>query len=201
MPTARKRATPKVPEPLRHDVTAPEPVQAAQIALLVMKKTKCQTWKGVIEKSQEMDIREKVWLQPEQQDLIDRYAALLPFLSTSPLVTVVACPVCGSFGLHDKRPPGTKCIFTIRCEGKPVKASSVEVRRAPAATDSEGPVDVEQDLPPQPTAATPQPETLDWSEPVPPLDPYAYPPDDGGGAAHFPAVILPSDYDDDGVFG
>ena len=120
----RAAKAPKPVEPIRHDDTAPAAAQAAQIALLVMKRVRCQTWKAVIDLAAETDIRTKVFLSTTQQALLDQYADILPYLSTSPLVTVVACPACGRFGLQDRRSPGAKCIFTTRCEGKLVKASS-----------------------------------------------------------------------------
>lgn len=141
MASARAAKKPKPADPIRHDDRAPGPAQAAQIALQVMKKLGCQTWKGVVELAGTTDVRTRVFLSPEQQSIIDEYANVLPYLSTSPLVTVVACPVCGRYGLQDKRSPGTKCIFTARCEGKPVKASSAPPRRAAAAPELTDPVE------------------------------------------------------------
>jgi hypothetical protein len=137
---ARVSRKPKPAEPIRHDTFAPAPVQAAQIAILVIKKVKCQTWKAVIELSATTDIREHVVLSAEQQALIDEYRDVLPYLSTSPLVTVIACTACNHYGLQDKRAAGAKCIFTFRCEGKLVKASSAAPRR-PKAMPAESAAD------------------------------------------------------------
>ncbi|WP_433673906.1 hypothetical protein [Microbacterium gorillae] len=149
---------PKPPEPIRHDESVPGPAQAAQIALLVMKKVGCQTWKDVVEKASNTDLRTKVILSPEQQALIDEYADIIPYLSTSPLVTVVACPLCGRYGLQDRRSAGSRCIFTMRCPGKPVKGSSTP--KAQTRTKAEPPDDSSGDVP--------DPAEADVAEAAPP---------------------------------
>lgn len=124
----------KPPAEVRQNRDLPEPVQAAQIALQVLKRAQCQSWSALVEKSVSADIRTIVILDQEQQDLIDRYDHLLPYLSLSPIVTVIACPVCKSYGLHDRKAAGTTCPFTLRCAGKPVKAPLTQ-RKAGDATE------------------------------------------------------------------
>jgi len=148
---ARKRSAPKRPEPIRHNLTAPPVVQAAQIALIAMKKAKCANWKGMVELAAQINIREKVILTAEQQELIDRYANILPYLQTSPLVTVVACTGCGRFGFYDGRPAGAKCYFTLRCTGKLMKASAANER----ITDTDHPAPTGPGVPTEQPPAAP----------------------------------------------
>lgn len=117
---------------VRHSADAPEVCQAAQIAMVIMKRLRVSNWEGVVERARVSDVREKVTLTAEQQELIDTHRNVLPYLQTSPTVTVVCCTVCGRFGFYDKRNPGKACLFTHRCPGVLVKAKSVEERESDA---------------------------------------------------------------------
>lgn len=124
----------KKPQPVktfRHSADAPEPCQAAQVAILTMKALKVSKWAQVVEIAATGDVRATVTLTPVQQSLLDRYAHLLPYLRVRPLQTVVACTVCGLHGITGGT--GTiprNCYFTLGCEGQLVKASSMAARAA-----------------------------------------------------------------------
>ena len=93
-----------------------------------MKAAKVNTWSALVELASAKDVREVVVLTAEQQDILDRHQDLLPYLSVKPIVTVIACTVCGRFGFWDTRSSSKTCPFTLRCSGTIVKASSVAAR-------------------------------------------------------------------------
>ena len=118
---------------VRHRTDIPEAAQAAQIAMIVMRLLHVESWQQLVELSVTEDVRRTVYLTAIQQDLIDRFAHILPMLRMSPMVTVAACPVCGRYGLQDRRPVAKACWFTLRCPGSPVKAPATEARDPDAA--------------------------------------------------------------------
>lgn len=121
---------------VRHNPDAPDVCQAAQIATVIMKRLHVSNWEGVVERASTSDVREKVRLTAEQQELLDEHQNILPYLQTSPTVTVVCCTVCNRFGFQDKRNPGKSCPFTHRCAGELVKAKLTEEREPETTTES-----------------------------------------------------------------
>lgn len=132
--TARKPAS----RAIRHDPSKPDVVQAAQIAMLVMKKLRVNQWRDVVELAATTDVRERVQLTPEQQSLLDANMNVLPHLMVKPITTVFACDTCGLYGLAGKGAVGKKCSLTLHCPGALHKASSAAPRAPKAEAEGEG---------------------------------------------------------------
>lgn len=109
------------PKMIAHAPTAPEPVQAAQIALICMKTVKASNWEAFVAKPIE-ELRRAIILTPEQQSILEKHRRILPYLRTKPLVTLSACDTCGRFGLVGSAAIPAKCPYTLRCDGKVTKA-------------------------------------------------------------------------------
>lgn len=108
-----------------------------------MRRLKVSTWQQVLSRlANEPEARALLVLSAERVQLLREHAFTLPYLSVDPVVTVIACTVCGEVGLHDKRPAPTKCYLTLRCAGQLVRAGTVEARRPSGdeAADGEAPV-------------------------------------------------------------
>lgn len=122
MPRATK---PQVRKTIRHNLTAPEPIQAAQIALVLMGVAQTSNWAGVVAKG---DLAAKVQLTPEQQALLEKHRGYLPYLTRGgregTLRSIVACTVCGRTMFIGSASAPSKCQMTLGCEGTPVKAKA-----------------------------------------------------------------------------
>lgn len=130
---ARPRAK-KPPGPIRHNEQVPKPCQAAQIAVVMMKRLRVSTWQYLIrELADRPDAAALVALTPRQQELLREYDHLLPYLTATSGsgVTVVACPVCGEYALHGTKGQSSGCYLTLACPGKLVRASMSEQRARP----------------------------------------------------------------------
>jgi len=152
-PRAKRVAPP--PKPIRSDASAPPACEAAQLAFVIMTRLKVSVWSQALERlAAEPDAARLVLLDDRQFDVLHANAHLLVHLSTSPAVTVVACPVCGEVGLHGGRAaPPKACYFTMRCPGRLVKAGQREAAlpKAPAESPS--------------TASSPEPAGTEPSAP------------------------------------
>lgn len=122
---AQKRTTREI----THSSDLPAVCQAAQIALLIMKKLKVSTWKDMVDKAAETDLREHVILTRDQQALIDEYAHVVPYLRAKPVTTIIACTGCGLYGIAGPASVGKRCPFRLHCEGQVVKAPATAPRR------------------------------------------------------------------------
>ncbi|MGN7187555.1 hypothetical protein [Microbacterium enclense] len=104
-----------------HDVNAPAPVQAAQIAFAVMAASKTATWAEAISTPR---LADSVRLTAHQQEVIESFRFVLPNLRRrGPVVTVEACPECGRWGWSCS-PVQKRCSWTPGCSGAPVKAAT-----------------------------------------------------------------------------
>ena len=122
------RATkPQVRKTIRHNTSAPEPIQAAQIALVLMQTAKTTNWAGVIA---DTTLASRVQLTPEQQSLLEKHRGYLPYLTRGgregTLRSLVACTTCGRTMFIGTGTAPSKCQMTLGCEGTPVKAKSVQ---------------------------------------------------------------------------
>lgn len=124
-----RAATSKVkpPKVITHAPSAPEVVQAAQIALIAMKASGAATWAEFVT-IPIAELRARVTLTADQQGLLEDHRDVLPYLQVSPLVTVAACDSCGRFGLVSSAAIAAKCGYTLRCEGAVSKASVQDYR-------------------------------------------------------------------------
>ena len=114
-----------------HDPTLPPQAQAAHIALLVLKNTKCNSWEQL---AQSPDAQQLVRLTQSQQNIIDTYAHILPMLRSSPIRTIAVCNVCDRFALAPKTgAPTSTCNLTTACMGKLHKVSAAASKVAVAA--------------------------------------------------------------------
>lgn len=124
MPRATK---PQVRKTIRHNLNAPAPIQAAQIALVLMQVAKTTNWAGVIA---DTTLSERVELTSEQQKLLEEHRGYLPYLTRGgrdgTLRSLVACPVCERTMFIGTGTAPSKCQMTLGCEGAPVKAKSTQ---------------------------------------------------------------------------
>lgn len=127
--TSSAPAKTKVPtrKSIRHNLTAPPVIQAAQIALVLMSAAKTSNWAGVLA---EKDLAERVQLTDEQQHLLEEHRGILPYLTRGgregTLRSVIACPVCHRLMFTGTGTAPTRCQMTLGCDGKPVKARSTQ---------------------------------------------------------------------------
>ncbi|SDH32163.1 hypothetical protein [Microbacterium sp. 77mftsu3.1] len=121
--------TKKVPtrKTIRHNPNAPGPVQAAQIALVLMTTAKTDNWNGVVA---DETLFERVELTDEQQALLEEHRGILPYLTRGgydgTLRSIVACPACGRVMFMAQGTAPKKCSMKLACEGIPVKAKSTQ---------------------------------------------------------------------------
>lgn len=124
MPRATK---PQVRKTIRHNLTAPGPIQAAQIALVLMQVAKSTNWAGVVA---ETTLAQRVQLTPEQQQLLEEHRGYLPYLTRGgnggTLRSLLACPTCGRTMFIGSASAPSKCQMTLGCEGSPIKAKSTQ---------------------------------------------------------------------------
>ena len=120
---------PKVParKSIRHNLTAPPAIQAAQIALVLMSVAKASSWAGVVA---DTTLAERVELTDDQQRLLEEHRGILPYLTRGgregTLRSVIVCPTCQRLMFTSTGTAPTKCQMTLACEGKPVKARSTQ---------------------------------------------------------------------------
>ena len=133
----------------------PELVQAASLALGLMRATKTSSWGELVTDAARWgDCR----VTPAQAQLLDAHQGPLTLLkSGSPALTLAVCPVCNRFTVVAGA-AGASCPLTLGCPGKPVRASAAtrtkpaakEVDTAPALDDAlfpaPEPADVSVDL-------------------------------------------------------
>ncbi len=117
----------QVRKTIRHNTEAPEPIQAAQIALVLMTAAKTNTWAGVVSDS---TLHERVELSDEQQRLLETHRGILPYLSRGgregTLRTLICCPACNRTMFTSTGAAPSKCLMKLGCEGVPVKAKSTQ---------------------------------------------------------------------------
>ena len=106
----------------------PRIVQAAGIALAVMRQTK-RRWSH-----SQMDVPPDIELTPEQAALLDEFSWMLDTIypatveddDTERSVSIFACEECGCWGYMAT--PGTtkpsKCSLNLDCEGQVVRATA-----------------------------------------------------------------------------
>lgn len=121
-------AKPKVRKTIRHAQNAPEGVQAAQIALVLMGVAKAHTWVDVAHND---ELAAVVELDAYQQSILEKHAHLLPYLARGGQGRVarsyIGCPTCGAgmFTAGVSAPP-KRCLMTMGCDGAPIKAKSTQ---------------------------------------------------------------------------
>lgn len=112
---------------IRHNESAPGPIQAAQIALVLMQVAKTTNWQGVIGDD---SLAERVQLTDAQQQLLEEHRGILPYLTrgghTGTLRSLIACPECGRVMFTTSGAAPSKCLMKLGCEGVPVKARSTQ---------------------------------------------------------------------------
>lgn len=138
------RATkPQVRKTIRHNPNVPGPIQAAQLALVLMQVAKTTNWAGVVA---DEELATRVELTPEQQQLLEDHRGYLPYLTRGgregTLRSLVACPKCGRTMFIGTASVPSKCQMTLGCEGKPVKAKSTQ-EPLPKTSSTDAPVGAE----------------------------------------------------------
>mgnify|MGYP003582796873 CR=1 FL=1 len=118
---------PQVRKTIRHNEAAPGPVQAAQIALVLMQTAKSSNWAGVVS---DTTLHERVQLTDEQQAILEEHRGILPYLTRGghdgTLRSIIACPDCGRVMFTATGSAPSKCLMKLGCEGTPVKAKSMQ---------------------------------------------------------------------------
>lgn len=110
-------------------------VRAASLALAVARFCGANTWGEFVDKASAGDaatLKFMAQLDVDEMDsvLVAEHDAPLRLLRVRPLVTVAVCPVCQGWVLVSGGAP-TKCKTTLRCDGKPVKASIATKAKQP----------------------------------------------------------------------
>lgn len=105
----------------------PPLAQAASVALAVARFTKCNSWPELAAKVATGDaatlrLLAQLDVPTEISALISAHEPVLAQLTVRPLLAVAVCPTCQRWTLT-AGPVPTRCKTTLRCEGKPVKAS------------------------------------------------------------------------------
>lgn len=124
--TSRAAKAP-VRKTIRHNPDAPAPIQAAQIALVLMAAAKAPNWAGVVSDN---TLAQRVELTDEQQKLLEDHRGILPYLTRGgregTLRSLIACPACGRTMFTATGTAPSKCLMKLGCEGVPVKARSTQ---------------------------------------------------------------------------
>jgi|GEM_PF-3301935 len=135
---AGKKA-PQVRKTIRHNENAPGPVQAAQIALVLMQAARTENWAGVVG---DTTLHERVQLTDQQQAILEEHRGILPYLTRGgregTLRSIISCPECGRVMFTSAGAAPSKCLMKLGCEGVPVKARSTQ---EPAAKDKDAEVE------------------------------------------------------------
>ena len=114
------------PREIRHDTTLPPIAQAANLALLILARTRRSTWAKL---AADPAAYAEITITPAQQELLDTHLDVISLLATAPARTLYACPTCDRWALIEpKAAPPARCNLTLGCEGRPVKASTVAPR-------------------------------------------------------------------------
>lgn len=127
-------AKPPVGFTLPDDV--PGLVRATALALGVARHCKADSWATFAQRVAERDDDTLVLLAglaitDADAVLIAEHDHVLRLLSHKPLITVAVCPACSGWVLVAGTAP-TKCKVTLRCTGKPIKASVATKEKPPA---------------------------------------------------------------------
>ena len=129
---------PQVRKTIRHNESAPGPIQAAQIALVLMQVAKTTNWQGVVA---DATLPSRVQLSDEQQQLLEEHSGYLPYLTRGgregTLRSLIACAMCGRTMFIGTGTAPSKCQMTLGCEGTPVKARSTQ-EPLPKADEADG---------------------------------------------------------------
>lgn len=138
-------AAKKRERPIRHNTALPPVAQAANIALLILGAASQCSWATLVKNP---DSYAHIIVSPAQQQLLDDYAYILPYLfkgrkpngakdtESGQTRSLYACPVCGRFAFIDKGAPPARCNLTLGCPGRAVKASTMSPRFTAAAASS-----------------------------------------------------------------
>lgn len=103
------------------DTTQSDLVQAASLALALMRTAKTNTWADLTTKPDQLV---GVNVPPGQVDLLNRYSGPLTLLRVGPpMVTIAVCPDCGLFTVVAGMVAAT-CTLTLGCSGSPVRVSA-----------------------------------------------------------------------------
>lgn len=114
-----------------HDTTLPPQAQAAHIALLTLKTTRCTTWEQLVNSPEAQQL---VRLNQQQQNLIDTYSHILPLLRAKPVRTIAVCTHCDRFLFTANTGTAkSRCTLSPACVGQLVKVPSTVVKVLAAA--------------------------------------------------------------------
>lgn len=136
-------STTRTPKPLAR-FALPEGVpplaRAASLALAVARHCKAASWTEFATKVAEQDeatlmLLAGLEIDPADMALIQHWdsTGVLRMLRVRPTVTIAVCPSCEGWVLIASGAAPTRCKTSLRCEGRPVKASIAAKEKAPAA--------------------------------------------------------------------
>ncbi|GAB2733304.1 hypothetical protein [Nocardioides pakistanensis] len=175
----------KAPKRVRFDVPADHPrlAQAVSLGLAVVRHTKHKTWGDLVRAINADDpgtlaLLAQVDITAEESDLLADASTdyVLRLVRTAPLLTVAVCPECQAWVLLQGGAPPTRCKVTLRCTGKPVKASIAAKQKPDEDADPETETGPEPTVLPQSPGATPDSTVVAPAIPVPTDE---APPDEG----------------------
>lgn len=133
-----------------------ELAQAASLGIAILKKTKQNTWRELLEAMEASEAHvvktfRSLDLSDSQLQAITRHQEVLNLLVITPAAVPAICPKCGHFILVSDTVP-SKCMVGSGCEGKPAKVASA------TAGKGEPP---EAETPAAPAAQAPRQGTAD----------------------------------------
>lgn len=103
------------PKSVKEATDLPEPLRAAHLAFLIMKKLDAPSWLHVCKHP---ELWTHVEVTPEQQQLIFAHHPILQYCAYDPQQLPFLCTKCGRVGFVGKgKNPPTKCTLTFGCGG------------------------------------------------------------------------------------
>lgn len=121
------KTKPVVRKTIRHNESAPGPIQAAQIALVLMSTAGVPNWAGVVSNT---TLADRVQLSDAQQKLLEEHRGILPYLTRGgregTLRSLISCSECGRIMFTATGAAPSKCLMKLGCTGTPIKARSTQ---------------------------------------------------------------------------
>lgn len=141
-------------------VTPPGPplVQAASLALALMRATGAARWAELVSNPGRLD---GIAINEDQLALLNEHRWELQWLKNdTPRLTLAVCPACARFSVVTGAAPAS-CLLTMGCPGKPIRVTAAAKWKPADDTDP-----AQDDGEPAPDNALDEPAPVDDDEPA-----------------------------------